>query len=138
MKFAQLGYELFVHDQCIDESEPLMMEGAGKGARHREAELLPETDCPLVGGDDQVELHSAKIQRNRLPLRMFAHGSCDPLPLCLRGHHIAAIANVCAEARLAGFDEIGSRYAPIGVTRHIGGRWKLDPGAVYVGFCAPR
>jgi hypothetical protein len=33
MKFAQLGYELFVHDQCIDESEPLMMEGAGKGAR---------------------------------------------------------------------------------------------------------
>ena len=90
----QLGYKLFVHDQCIDESEPLMMKGAGKGARHREAELLPETDCPLVGGDDQVELHSAKIQRNRLPLRMFAHGSRDPLPLCLRGDHIAAIANV--------------------------------------------
>ena len=77
---GQLGCKLFVHDQSIDESESSMMEGTGKSARHREAELLPETVCTLVGSDDQVELHGAKMQGHRFPLRMFAHGGCMPCP----------------------------------------------------------
>jgi hypothetical protein len=111
------------------------MEGVWKRTNHRETKPFPETDGPLVGTHDQIELHSPKAHRHCDHLRMSDIAEAIPWPSS-GATHVAAVANVSSETRLIGFDVIGSHYAPAFPARNIRGGWHLDPGAMNLYFCA--
>src|SRR6516165_8902809 len=60
---------------------------------------------------------------------MLAHQGRDTSTLSRWRHNVAAIAHVCAQARLVRLDEVGSQYSPIRVASYQGPCRHFDPGA---------
>jgi len=88
------GCQLLEHDKGINVATPRVVERAGQGSSNVIAQLLPQTHCTLIGGNDQIELHGAKAEPNSLALRMLAHCRSDTFASRFGRHNVAAIADV--------------------------------------------
>lgn len=53
------GLQVAHHHMSVDEAQPRMLEGRWQSADDFEAEQLPQLRRPLVGGDNEIELHGA-------------------------------------------------------------------------------
>ena len=116
------------HDEGIHIPLSGMPERPGKRADDGEPELPPKPHRPLVGGNDEVELHRAKAQGGGDFLRMAAHGRSRPQAAGRRAHDVAAIADMAALAGLIGLEVVGADHPSAGIGTDEGLCRKLHPG----------
>ena len=90
-----------------------MLEGSRKAPDNFETEALPEPYGPLVGTDDEVELHGTEPAIFGVFERMPTHRSSHASTGGANCGHVAAIGYVRASAFLIGVQKIGADYFAI-------------------------
>ena len=75
------------------------------------AELLPQSDCPFISGDNEIELHGTKTEFDSDSLRVLAHPPRDSASSGLFACDVSTVADVGAAACLVLLDVICAKNA---------------------------
>jgi hypothetical protein len=85
-----------------------MAEHSRESTYNFESKLMPKTDCRLIGGNHQVELHRTKSSSARLTQRMLTHSAADAEATSLRRDHECRVGHVRTKARLVCSQDVGT------------------------------
>ena len=130
------GNQRLEHDQRVHEPQLLVAKCARQPPDDGETQPFPQPDGSFVARHHEIELHGAEAQLHGDALRVLTHGSGNSAALGRWRHHVAAVADMVAEARLVCLDEIGTEDRAARIAGNEGGARRLYPDPVDLGLRA--
>lgn len=108
---AQDSSKSSVHDHCVDEAVHRMIEPLGDDTYDIEPKAAPKPYRPLIGTDDEIELHGQEAAFGCPCKRVFAHGRRNASSTHASGRCVAAIGDVRAASALVWVHIVSPHHA---------------------------